>query len=130
MTAPLRSTLSTPDDLMEGHKGFDILRATFACKNTNMTVENAFARATSMRLVGRGRRDQAHNLWAKHCLAETKAAHRRSLVDKEQALPHVAGSTKNVPLQNGIDGGADDDVADALVQSCQGIRDCTCRQVL
>lgn len=80
-SSPLRSMVHTPQDFLEGNKGFDILRAAFACKNTNMTVENAFARAASMRAATRGRNDQTHNLWAKHILAETKSAHRRCLAN-------------------------------------------------
>lgn len=82
---PLRRTVSEPGEMITG-KIADVLQSTFACKNTNMTVENAFARAASMRACCRGRSDQSQNMWSKHVLAELKTAHRSALADNDREV--------------------------------------------
>ena len=77
--SPLRSLVNSVQDLTaEDGIGYKILQATFSSKNTNVTVENAFARAASSSKANRGRNDHSHTLMSKHVLAEMKFAHKTS----------------------------------------------------
>ncbi|CAE7556732.1 unnamed protein product [Symbiodinium necroappetens] len=75
----IRARVSDETDLLPGGKCQMLLRGLYNCKTFNIEVENNFARMQSMKRVGRGRLDLAHNLASKHVLAEAKLAHVREL---------------------------------------------------
>lgn len=75
---PLRENLISANDLVFG-EGRRVLEAAFMGTNTNVQVENCFARAASMQRVTRGRSNQTPSLFAKHYLAEIKKVHTRTM---------------------------------------------------
>ena len=75
---PLRENLISANDLVFG-EGRRVLEAAFMGTNTNVQVENCFARTASMQRVTRGRSNQTPSLFAKHYLAEIKKVHSRTL---------------------------------------------------
>eukprot|EP00439_Symbiodinium_sp_Y106_P068934 s1213_g11.t2 len=75
----VRAHVSDETDLLPRGKCQTLLRGLYNCKTFNIEVENNFARMQSMKRVGRGRLDLAHNLASKHVLAEAKLAHVREL---------------------------------------------------
>ena len=66
-------------DLLPGGRLHLQLKSSFHSKNTNMTVENNFARAQTAQCVARGNSGQASSLSARHMLAECKRLHVRDV---------------------------------------------------
>ena len=78
---PLRRMATDSESLIRGSCSH-VLESIFATKNTNIEVENNFARAHSAKITSRGRNDYLPSLASKHILAELKTCHRISLERK------------------------------------------------
>lgn len=85
---PLGALKLTQDDLLEGC-GRSILHAAFHCKNTNLEVEDNFARAVSMKGACRGKTDKSHTMFSKHLLADLRAAHLKDRMRAEAGLDNA-----------------------------------------
>ena len=72
---PLRDMISDPGDILQGGGYYGLIKASFQGINTNVSVENSFARLKSMSRAGRGKNDISPTLCSKHLLAEVKKHH-------------------------------------------------------
>ena len=72
---PLHDMTDHYRDLLQGGQYYSLVKASFQGINTNVSVENTFARLKSMSRAGRGKNYISHTLCSKHLLAEVKKHH-------------------------------------------------------
>lgn len=77
---PLLQKASAAQDLCPNGRLHGVLVACSRTKNTNIELENNFARAQSIKKTCRGREDHSTQLAAKHLLAEVKLAHSKDIL--------------------------------------------------
>ena len=93
---PLLALTSNPKELCPGGRLFGVLMAAMRSKNTNIQLEDNFARAQSAKVSTRGREDHSTMLAAKHLLAEIKVLHVKDVL--RQAEQQYSSAVQAEPL--------------------------------
>ena len=89
LSAPLADRFRTAASLQTDGK--PVLEAAFTARTTTLELENAFARATSMRTYLRGMLQSQSTAASKHVLAEVKTYHGKCLSAAQRSSPGIPG---------------------------------------
>jgi hypothetical protein len=71
----LRSVIEKPEDILPNGVYFSVIEMLTYQKTINVSIEDNFARASSIRAVGRGNSSKTANNCSKHVLCELKSYH-------------------------------------------------------